>query len=246
MSLQANQYSPPNFLELPSTWLAHLFQHVASGPRGLASAAALSQTCKPIYALSESSAVKYRDLHLDHPVNSFSHPFFRWISKRHSRVAGLTAELRLLRVGSPEPEAEQLQLMFSIPALHLTLFFVALISTPNDPFMTKVLRPHGHLIDRLEASVRTDTDSLTLQDFCEAAAACRSLNLTATQQSGEALNIGALKPVTGSLVRLKLGSGGCHWMPLDGFSSLCSFSKLRSLSLTTFGFAEQHPWLWMA
>ena len=78
MSVEAGP-SPANVLELPSTGLARIIQHVASGSGGLASAAALSQTCKSFYALSESSAVTYRNLHVDKPVNSLDDPFYRWL-----------------------------------------------------------------------------------------------------------------------------------------------------------------------
>ena len=165
-------------LELPSTWLAHLVQHVASGAGGLASAAALSQSCKSFYALSESSAVTYRKLHVQKPLYSLDHPFFRWLAQRHSRIAGLIVELQLHTVGDPETEPEQLQVMFGIPGLHLTLACDYVVSTPEDPLMTKVLRPHGHLIDHLICVVHINGDGLKPQEFCEAAAPCRSLDLT--------------------------------------------------------------------
>ena len=141
MSVRAD-HGPSKLLELPSTWLANLVQHAASGPGGLASAAALSQTGKSLYALSESSAVTYRNLHVDKPLFSLDHPFWTWLAKRHSRVAGLTAELRQLTVGGPEPDTEQLQMLFGIPDLHLTLGCNDVISTPDDPIVTKVLRPY--------------------------------------------------------------------------------------------------------
>ena len=243
MAVQAD-HSPSKLLELPSTWLVHLVQHVAAGAGGLASAAAFSQTCKPIYALSESSAVKYRNLHLHHPVDSLDHPFFPWLARRHGRVAGLTAELRLLTVAGPGPE--QLQVMFGTPGLHLTLRYRAWITNSDHVFMTKVLRPHGHLIDLLKASVRISTDGLVLQDFCTAVAACRSLDLTAWQYSGEPLNMGTLDPVAGSLVRLDLASAGFLFRELEGLSTVSSFSKLSSLSLRKLRLGAQEPWLWIA
>jgi hypothetical protein len=51
-------------LELPRAWLALLFQRMASGPGGLSSAAALSQTCRFLYSLSEGPAVSYKNLFL--------------------------------------------------------------------------------------------------------------------------------------------------------------------------------------
>ena len=240
---------PSNFLDLPSTWLAHLIQHVATGTGGISSAAALSQTCKCFHALSESAAVTYRNLHLDKPLNSLDHPFFRWLAQRQSRVAGLTAELQLLTAGGPEPGIEQLQVMFGIPDLHLVLRCGGVISTPDDPFMTKVLRPHGHLIDHLIASVSIDSERLILQDFGKAAALCRRLELTGEQAafSQEPLNLGALKPVAGSLVRLDLESTvSIPFRQLETVSSLSFCSQLTSLRLNMFSFGAEEPWVQLA
>ena len=245
MSLEASQYSPLNFLELPRTWLAHLVQHVASNPGGLASAAALSQTCKSFYALSDSSAVMYRNLHLDNPVDSLDHPFFRWLAKRHRRVAGLTAELRLLTVDSPEPGPEQLQLMFSIPGLHLTLRYNTEVTAPDDLFVTKVLRPHAHLIDHLTSIVHIKAGGLELQDFCEAAAPCRSLDLTVGGHSQGPLNVGALNPVADSLVQLSLKGSAMFVRQLESVGSLSSLSQLTSLNLEDVEFVAEEPWIFL-
>ena len=241
MSVQADPSGPSNLLELPCTWLAHLVQHLASGTGGLANAAALSQTYKYFHALSDSSAVTYRNLHLDKPLQSLGHPFFGWLAKRQARVAGLTAELWLLTVDGLEPEPEQLQLMFSIPGLHLTVRCDAELSTLDDPFMTNVLRPHGPLIDHLISRVCINGDGL--QDFCEAAAVCRRLDRTVKGSADELLDMVALNPAAGSLIRLNLD----HFLPfgrreLGRVSSLSLLSQLTSLSLDTFHFRAEEPW----
>ena len=245
MSVQADQYSPSPILELPSTWIAHLIQHVASGTGGLASAAALSQTCKSLYALSESSAVTYLNIHVDSPMESLDHPFFRWLAKRRSRVAGLTAELRLRTVGGPGPEPEQLQVMFGIPRLHLSLLCDGEISTPNDPFITKVLRPHGHLIDHLSSLVYISEEGLTLQDFSKAAAPCRSVDLKVCDSREVPLNMGALDPVAGSLARLHLKDVSGLSRESQNVSSLSLLSQLTSLRLEHFEFRSEEPWIYL-
>ena len=182
-------------------------------------------------------------------LNSLDHPFFRWLAKRHSRVAGLTVELQLLSVGGPEPGPEQLQVMFGIPGLHLVLRWDGVISAPDDPFMTKVLRPHGHLIDHLIASVSIDAERMILQDFCKTAASCRRLELTGEQAdfSQEPLNLGALNPVAGSLVRLDLASTvSIPHRQLETMSSLSFCSQLTSLKLTRFDCGAQEPWVQLA
>ena len=246
MSVQANP-SSANILELPSTWLAHLVQHVASGAGGLANAAALSQTCKSFHALSDSSAVTYRNLRLDKPLPNLGHPFFRWLARRRNRVAGLTAEIRLLTVGGFEPKFEQLQVMFGIPSLHLTLRCNGSISHPDDTFMTKVIRPHGHRIARLISAVSINRDGPRLQDFCEAAAPCRSLDLTVSSFTAEPLNLGALSSVACSLVRLKVK----RTMPfvlyeVESTSSLSLLSHLTSLSMEDADFGAAEPCIHLA
>ena len=245
--LLETDHSPSELLELPGTWLAHLFQHVASGSGGLISAAALSQTCKSFYALSESSAVTYRNLQVEKPLLSLGHPFWPWLAKRHSRIAGLTAEVRLLGwvAGNPEPEPEQLQVMFRIPGLCLTLCCCeGMAYTPDAPFMTKVLRPHAHLVDQLISIVRLERDGVILQDFCEAAAPCRSLDLTVVNSPGEPVNFSALSPVAGSLVRLSLA--GMTILPrneLESVSSLSSLSHLTSLCMSSYDLGAKEPWI---
>ena len=249
MSAQTN-HSPSKLLDLPTTWLAHLVQHVALGAGGLASAAALSQTCKPFHALSESSAVTYRNICLDKPLHNLDHPLFRWLADRHGRVDGLTAELRLRTVDGrepePEPEPEQLQLMFSIPGLHLTLRYDNLVNSKDGPLMTQLLRPHGHLIDHLSSVVLINEKGLTLQDFCEAAAPCRRLEFTALHRHVEPLNMGSLDHLAGSLVRFDSESTLEMDRKVENVSSLSLLSQLTSLTLKDVDFAAEEPWMHLA
>jgi hypothetical protein len=82
-------------LDCPPAWLALLFQHVASGPGGLANSAALSQTCKALHGLSQGPAVSYSNLSLAAAISSPDHPSWQWLAKRSGRIAGLSLELRL-------------------------------------------------------------------------------------------------------------------------------------------------------
>ena len=242
MSFQADP-SPADILELPSTWLARFLQHVASGAGGLANAAALSQTCKSFHALADSSAVTYRDIRLENPLHSLAHPFFGWLEKRQGRVTGLTAELQLSAAFDPEPEAEQLQVMFGIPGLHLTVRCDDQIFFPDDPFITEVLRPYGHLIDHLISVVCIHGERLRLQDFCVTAAPCRSLGLKVDNSSEEPLNMGAFNSVANSLVQLDLINRGGFSNELESLSSLSSLSQLTLLSLDDFDFRAEEPWV---
>ena len=250
MSVQADDNvrvgEPAKILELPRTWLAQLVQHVASGFGRLTTAAALSQTCKSFHALSEDPAITYRNLSLDKPLHSLRHPFFLWLARRQGRVAGLTAELQLLTVDGPELGPEELQLMFSIPGLHIILRCDMVLYKPDDPFMTKVLRPHGRVIDHLISVVQIQENGLKLEDFCEAAAACRSVDFTVQGYPAEPINMSAFHPMAGSLVRLKLRSAPPVTRKLESVISLSLLSQLTSLSLVNFNFGAEQPWIHLA
>ena len=248
-------------LDLPKWWLAHLVQHVASGPGGLVSAARLSQACKLFRDLSKDSAVTYRNLHVDRPLFSLHPLFWSWLEEKHERVAGFTAEVPLpllqnfccnpsnATVAVPEHKAKQLRVLFNIPDLRLTLRSDHEISNSDDTLMTKVLGPHGHLIGHL--SVRINGDMLRLQDFCEAATRCRSLDLTVVSRvlSHELVNLSDLHPVAGSLVQFcwKDAALGA-WYPrsLEGVNSLSLLSQLTSLSLDNIDFRDEEPWIHLA
>jgi hypothetical protein len=87
--------STAQLLELPPAWLALLFRHVASGPGGLANAAALCQTCKFLHSLYEGPAVTYSNLLLAAVISSPVHPIWPWLARKCGRIAGLSLELRL-------------------------------------------------------------------------------------------------------------------------------------------------------
>jgi hypothetical protein len=114
-------------VELPPAWLALLFQHIASGPGGLANAAALSQTCKFLQNLSEDPAVTFNNLTVAVPISNPAQSVWQWLAKRKGRISGLSLSLRLDVLDDELTEdAEQLpgwlqplQTLSGIPALQL-------------------------------------------------------------------------------------------------------------------------------
>ena len=260
MSVEADP-GPANMLELPTSVLARLVQHVASGPGGLASAEMLSQTCWAFYDLSKSTAVLYRNLHLANPLNSLDHPFFWWLANRRGHISGLTAEIRLRRMGGwpPKPSPQQLRGLFGIPGLHLTLSCNEVIATRDHFFIIKTLTHYGHLIDHLISAICTSTvcfdlEELKLQDFCEAAAPCRSVDLTVGTSHVMPVNMVDLNPVAGSLVCLRLepsarveltanGELRTAAGKLESVSSLALLSQLTSLSLHRYHLGAEEPWI---
>jgi hypothetical protein len=94
------------FLEVPDAWLALLVQHLASGPGGLANAAALTSTCKALHSLCEGPAVTYRNLIFATPISSPDHPLWQWLSKRSGRIDGLKLDLCLEDDDEEEEEVD--------------------------------------------------------------------------------------------------------------------------------------------
>ena len=105
-----------------------------------------------------------------------------------------------------------------------------------------------HLVSDICADTVSNGDRLKLQDFCKAAARCRSLDLTVSPCSDDPLDIGALDPVAGSLVRLEVGNPvyRYHGGELESVRSLSLLSHLTSLSLGGVGFGGEEPWVHLA
>ena len=68
--------------------------------------------------------------------------------------------------------------------------------------MEEWVKPHGHLMDVLTVKIHVEEGRLSLREFCESAAPCRSIELTVLQYSEEALDLSDLAPLVGSLVCL--------------------------------------------
>ena len=247
MSADASMERPSNVLELPITWLASLFQHVASGPGGLDNAAALSQTCKPFHDMSESSAVTYCNLHAPDYIDSPEHPFWQWLAKQKGLVAGLKVGVVLVGPGRQEEvKAEQpawervLQTLSSIPDLHLTVRWVhGRVSSWEHPYLSQWLEQYGHLIGQLDARVNINTEGLQARAFCAAAASCRSMRLHAVV-SVESLDLSRFAPISTSLIDLDMsGADKDNGLSLG---SLTCFTQLTSLSLCYLKLTNQDLW----
>jgi Leucine-rich repeat (LRR) protein len=246
MSVQSTSH----FLDLPPAWLALLFQHIASGPGGLSSAAAFSQTCKFLHSLSEGSAVIYRNLVLSAAISSPDHPAWPWLARRSGRIAGLGLALRLELLGDDATEdADQLpdwlqplQTLSGILGVELRVEWVGVIADMDHPYIALLLKEHGQLISHLTIEVDVSEDGLKLRRFCEAAAPCRSMDLTLRHLSDQVLDLADLGPVAGSLQVFKChssfgGDGG-----LRGAGALNSMSQLTALHLSYVDIQTEELW----
>jgi hypothetical protein len=208
-----------HFLELPRSWLALLFNHVASGPGCLANAATLSLTCKLLHSLYEGPAVTYSNLVWAATIYRPDHPIWQWLHKRIGRIVGLILDV-CVEVGSwIEDDLDvgwirSLQALTGIPGLQLTVEWY--VTGNRDPAsghfqVAQWMKQHGQIISHLKAEVYVDTeegggyrgeDGLLLRTFSESAAQCRSIDLSVNLRHGARIDLADLKPVPSSLYRL--------------------------------------------
>jgi hypothetical protein len=236
--------------DLPPAWLALLFQHVACGPRGLANAAALGQSCKFLHNLSEGPAVTYSNIIVAAVISSPDHPAWQWLAKRVGRVAGLNMELRFeddegTQTGDQlSGWIQPLQTLSGIPGVQLRVEWVGSIARVDHPCMSQWLRQHGHLISHLTMEVEISNARLKLRDFSQAAAACRSIDLTIKHLSDhfEVLDLSDHAAVAGSLHHLTCQPIEWEDGSLRGTSTLKLMSQLTALNCNRDDLGREDPW----
>jgi Leucine-rich repeat (LRR) protein len=242
----------PEILELPSAFLALLLQHTASGPGGLASAAALSQTCKYLHSLSEGPAVAYSNIHVPGTIRSPAHQVWQWLAKRSARIAGLRLQLRVAVWDDADEDAkndelldwtQHLQTLSGIPGVQLRVEWGGSIVSQDLFFLTQWLMQHGEIISHLSMQVQISEDRLNLRDFVKAAAPCKDLELSILHEHNESLDLAHLAPLAGSL-----GCLTCHCnRPGDlgivrGLHVLSSLQQLTYLCLDNEDLGFEEPW----
>jgi hypothetical protein len=195
--------------------------------------------------LSEDHAVFYRNIELAEVISSPDHPAWQWLAKRSGRIAGLSLELHLdLLVADQMPGWTQpLQTLSGIPGVQLRVEWEDSIADVDEPCIAQWLQQHGHLISHLTAQVEISVGRLTLRQFSEAAAACRSIDLAIQHFSDEVVDLSDLDVVAGSLQCLKCepiedyGVGN-----MTGTSSLNSMSQLYLFHCDREDFGNEQPW----
>jgi hypothetical protein len=243
-----------HILELPSACLALLLQHTASGPGGLACAAALIQTCKQLHSLSESPAVTYSNIHVPGTIRSPAHQVWQWLAKRSGRVASLSLQLcvAIQKNGAAGIDellklTQHLQTLSGIPSVQLEVEWEGTIVDRDDLCLNQWLRQHGQIISHLTVQVLVTEDRLTLRDFAEAAASCRSIDLAILHDSSQAVKLGELAPLAGSLWSLRCKCNPYHdFGRLRGLSALNSLCQLTSLYVLHEELTNEQPWDYLA
>jgi hypothetical protein len=249
--------SATHVLELPRAWLALLIQHIASGPGGIANAAALSQTCKFMHGLFEGPAVAYSNLFLAAPISSPYHSAWHWLEKRSGRIAGLSLELHATQNDSQLSQWKQpLQILSGISGVQLRVEWDGCIDDVDHPLIAQWLKRHGELISHLAVEIRVSEDRLKLREFVEAAAPCKSIDLTIQHSSSHVVDLDDLDLVAGSLLHLRctcdwgigalelgdLELGNLGLGVLRGANALSNMSQLTELGFIYEDLIIEEPW----
>ena len=233
MSRCTSDQAASNLPDLPAAWLGQLFKLVASDTSGVASTAALSQTCKGLYAAGDELASSYmqiKEIYISRP----DHCFWHWLAKREGRVAGLALTVtpfidrwpgaQVWEVQEQAGWEEPLRLLSRVCGLSLTVRLPS-IARLNRPSTKQWLVEHSYLFEHLIADVRPDTPEWDFTDLLGAAASCRSLNLT---------GYGSIRSKPGRV-------------PYDigGFTGMSGLTQLTALKLHNFDMYED-PWVILA
>jgi hypothetical protein len=109
--------------------------------------------------------------------------------------------------------------------------------------MSLWLKQYGQLINHLIMEI--DVGEHTLREFGEAAAPCRSIDLTVLHFS-ENVDLAALGPVASSLQRLTCQPSDSECGSVSGTSAFSSMSQLTALHLYNEDFKSEEPWSLLA
>jgi hypothetical protein len=139
-----------------------------------------------------------------------------------------------------------LQTLFGIPSVQLEVEWEGSIADRDHLCLNQWLRQHGKSINHLTVQVYISEDRLNLREFAEAAAGCRSINLSISQPTyfsddeEEAIDLAELTPLVSSLECLTCDPD--YFGILRGLSALSSLQHLTSLSLLNADLVDEEPW----
>jgi hypothetical protein len=140
---------------------------------------------------------------------------------------------------------QPLQTLSDIRDVQLRVEWVGIIDDLDHPCIFRQwLREHGQLISHLTVEVDISNDRLTLREFSEAAAPCRSIDLT-IWHAYQVVDLADLAPVADSLQSLTCENHADRGY-LRGSSAFSSMSQLADLHLAREEFGNEEPWHYLA
>jgi hypothetical protein len=101
---------------------------------------------------------------------------------------------------------------------------------------------HGHLISHLTLKITVGGDRQKLREFSEAAARCRSVELTLLHPPGQVVDLADLKAVAGCLCCFTCRPTSSGRGSLIGTSVFSSMSQLTALDVDREQFGSEEPW----
>jgi hypothetical protein len=197
--------------------------------------------------------VTYSNLCLAEAISSTDHPFWRWLAKRSGRVAGLSLELSVEILDADATEnaiqlpgwMQPLEILSGIQGVQLILTWVDVTGDQGHPCISQWLKQNGQLISHLMVEVHVSENRLKLSEFSEAAAPCRSVDLTIHHPSSQVVDLADLNCVAGSLQRLACQSSGMLGS-IRGASAFTGMSQLTALKSYREDFQDEEPWGFLA
>jgi hypothetical protein len=136
---------------------------------------------------------------------------------------------------------QPLQTLFKIPGVELKVNWDGSLDDLDYACIAQWLKQHGQLIRQFTAEVRVSSDRLKLRRFSEAAAACRSSDLTIRHEPHHLVDLADLQPVAGSLQRLTCKPDWDCGI-LRGTRALTTMSQLTTLQLDLEDLGNEEPW----
>jgi Leucine-rich repeat (LRR) protein len=186
----------------------------------------------------------YSNVILGAVISSPDHPGWKWLVKRRGRIAGVSLAIRATLDLNQLPDWMQLLgILSGIPRVQLRVEWVGTIADVNHPFIAQWLKQHGQLISHLTLDVNVREDRIKLKEFSEAAAPCRSIDLTVLHSLDQVVDLSDLDAVAGSLDCLSCEPSE-DWANgvLRGISALTSMSQLSALRFASEDLGREEPW----
>jgi hypothetical protein len=150
---------------------------------------------------------------------------------------------------SPTEDANQvpdwtqpLQTLSGIHGVRLEVEWVGGIADLDHPCIALWLKQYGQLISHLTVEVHVSAYMLKLREFAEAAAPCRSIDLTILHSPDQVVDLSELEAVVESLQSLICEPGPMDFGTLRGLNGLNSMSQLTALHLANEDFGSEEPW----
>jgi Leucine-rich repeat (LRR) protein len=138
---------------------------------------------------------------------------------------------------------QPLQTLSGISGLQLRVVLDGPVYDLDHPIICQLVKQHGQIISHLTVEAHVHEDRLKLRDVSEAAALCRSIDLTVCHPLSQVLDLADLEPVAGSLQSLTCQSSVFNQHgSLIGVSAFNRMAQLTALHVYNEDLGSEEPW----